>query len=257
MQLTLGFVRSASQVLLKDFDWDQNQVSTRIIDVTDLTDQGIQGLFVGETEHFGQLMGILEKEKTHSPILEAAPWNLTLDEFEKMPAFQFKELTEKVQARWQMAHNFQSLENLCAMNTHMRTLWHKDRLAFFEELWFWLKRNLAAVDLSLVFNDVVQAEVKNEEGGKEARPKLTQSLLTGRKTANFIPGGGREQELMERYLDKWNEGFEVTEWDPKKGRFVATVMLERSPIIIMGRVTALGQMQRSLLTGLFQGLQGT
>ncbi len=256
MQLTLGYVRSGSQILLKDLDWEQNQVSTRLIDATDLPDQGLQGLFVSETEHFGQLMNLLEKEKAHAPILEAGPWKLGYSDFEALPAFQFRELAEKVVGRWQAAHNFQSVEDLCAMNTHLRVLWHKDRLAFFEELWHWLKRNLGAVDLSLVFNDVVQAEAKTEEGAREVRPKLTQSLLTGRRTANFVPGGGREQALMERYLDKWNEGFEVTEWDAQKGRFVATVMLEKSPIIIMGRVLAFNQMQRSLLTGLFKGLQG-
>ena len=256
MQLTLGFVRSSSQILLKDLDWDQNQVSTRLIDATDLPDQGLQGLFLGDSEHFTQLIGLLEKEKTHAPIMEAQQFKLTYGDFEEMPAFQFRELAEKVVGRWHMHHNFQAIEELPKMVTHLRVLWHKDRLGFFEELWYWLKRNLGAVDLSLVFNDIVHTEAKTEDGQKEQKPKLTQSLLTGRRVANFISGGGREQELMDRYLDKWSEHFEVTEWDARKGRFVATVMIEKSPIIIMGRITALSQLQRSLLTGLFNGVQG-
>ena len=55
MQLTLGFVRSGSQILIKDVDCLQNQVSTRIIDATDLPDQNLQGLFVGQNDHFEQL----------------------------------------------------------------------------------------------------------------------------------------------------------------------------------------------------------
>ncbi len=255
MQLSIAFVRSPSQLLVKDLDWELTQVSSRLVDATDLPDLGLQGLFVGETEHFGQLMPLLEKEKDHVPILEAQPWQITYKDFEDMPAFQFRELAEKVVSRWHMVHNFRAVEELPAMSAHLKGLWEKDRLGFFEELWYWLKRNLGAVDLTLVFNDVVHAETKNEEGGKETKPKLTHTLLTGRRKANFVPGGASERELMERYLDKWNEGLEITEWDARKGRFVATAVLGGSPILIMGRLTSLGQLQRSLLAGLFNGLR--
>ena len=254
MQLTLGFVRSASQVLVKDLDWEQNRVETRLIDVTDLPDQNLMGLFVGQTEHFEQLLGLLEKEKRHYPIHEAQSFDLSYSLFEDMPAFQFKELANKVMNRWAFSHNYQSLEELFAFTTHMRVLWHKDRLSFHEELWAWLKRNLATVDLSIVFNDVIQTEQKNEEGQKEQKPKLTQSLLSGSKKAHFVSGGGKEAVLMEKYLDKWSAEFEVTEWDQTKARFVATVMVEKSPLILLGRVTNLTQLQRSLLAGFFKGL---
>lgn len=256
MQLTLGYVRSPSQILLKDLDFEQNKVDTRLIDVTDLPDQNLQGLFVGQTEHFEQLLSLLDKEKAHYPIIEGQTFDLGYSVFEDMPAFQFKELTEKVMARWQMSHNYKSLEELFAFTTHLRVLWHKDRLSFLEELWYWMKRNLGASELSIVFNDVIQTEQKNEEGQKEQKPKLTQSILSGSKKANFVTGGGKEQQLMEKYLDKWNEGFEVTEFDAKKARFVATVMIEKSPLIFMARTTALTQLQRSLLTALFRGIQG-
>lgn len=255
MQLTLGFVRSPSQILLKDLDWEQNKVSTRLIDVTDLPDQNLQGLFVGQSEHFEQLLGLLEKEKQHYPIHEGHTFDLSYSAFEEMSAFSFKELGVKVTNRWVLSHNYNSLEELFAFTTHMRVLWHKDRLSFHEELWAWLKRNLGAVDLSIVFNDVIQSEQKNEEGQKEQKPKLTQSLLTGTKRANFVTGGGKETVLMERYLDKWNAEFEVTEWDQPRARFVATVMVEKSPLIFMGRVATLSQLQRSLLAGFFKGLQ--
>lgn len=255
MQLSLGFVRSGSQILVKDVDCLQNQVSTRLIDATDLPDQNLLGLFVGQTEHFDQLLGLLEKEKAHYPILDSKNFDLGYTNFEEMPAFQFKELATTVAGRWQMTHNFKSLETIFQFTSHMRVLWVKDRLSFHEELWSWLKRNLAAVDVSIVFNDVVQAEQKNEDGQKEQKPKLTQSLLSGSKKANFISGGGKEQQLMDHYLDRWSDNFEITEWDQSKGRFVATVMLDRSPIIIMARMTTLTQLQRSLMAALFNGLQ--
>jgi hypothetical protein len=255
MQLTIGFVRSSSQILLKELDCQLNKLETRLIDATDLPDHNLQGLFVGQTEHFEQLLGVLEKEKSYYPILEAENFSLSYSVFEEMSAFQLKELAEKVLTQWRASHNFNSLEEIFAFSTHMRVLWHKDRMTFLEELWYWLKRNLAAVDLSIVFNDVIQAETKTEDGQKEQKPKLTQSLLTGVKKANFISGGGKEEILMEKYLDKWNEAFEVTEWDASKNRFVATVMIEKSPLIIMARLNQLTQLQRSLLTAFFKAMQ--
>jgi hypothetical protein len=256
MQLTLGFVRSPSQVLLKDLDWEQNKVSTRLIDVTDLPDQNLHGLFVGQTEHFEQLLGLLEKEKSFYPILDAANFDVNYSGFEDMPAFQFRELVTKVSNRWVLSHNYTSLEELFAFTTHLRVLWHKDRLSFHEEVWSWMRRNLATSELSIVFNDVIQSEQKNEEGQKEQKPKLTQSILSGTKKGNFVTGAGKEAALMERYLDKWNTEFEVTEWDAPKARFVATVMIDKSPLIFMARTTSLSQLQRSLMAALFKGIQG-
>ena len=255
MQLSLGFIRSNSQILIKQLDCEQNKLNDLLIDATDLADHSLQGLFISETEHFEQLLGILEKEKKFYPILDGQAQGVTYSLFEEMPAFQFKQLAEKVVSQWKSHHNFQSLEELFSFTTHMRVLWHKDRISFLEELWFYLKNNLGAVDLSIVFNDVIQAEAKNDDGQKEQKPKLTQSLLSGSKKANFVTGGGKEQLLMDRYLDKWNEQFEVTEWDTNKGRFVATVMIDKSPLIMMAHLTGLTQFQRSLLMGLFKGLQ--
>jgi hypothetical protein len=255
MQLTLGFIRSSSQVLIKELDWLQNKLDSRLIDTTDLEDYSLQGLFIGKTEHFEQLLGTLEKEKKYYPIMEAETFNLSYSVFEEMPAFQFKELSERVLMQWRGLNNFSAIEESFAFATHMRVLWHKDRMHFLEELWYWLKRNLACTELSLIFNDVIQSETKNEEGQKEAKPKLTQSLLSGSKIAHFMIGGGKEEALMSRYLDKWNAEFEVTEWDASLGRFVATVMIEKSPLMIMGRMTHLSQLQQSLLKGFFKAMQ--
>ena len=118
-----------------------------------------------------------------------------------------------------------------------------------------MKRNIGATDLSIIFNDVVNTEEKDDNNEKKERPQLTQSLLTGTKKANFITGGAKEKELMQTYLEKFHEVFEVTEFNQPKGQFVATAQIERSPIIFMARTVQLNQLQRTLLAALFNGLQ--
>jgi len=255
MIISLGFVRSNSQVLVKELDWHQNSLQSRLIDVTDLPDQNLQALLIGDNDHFGSLVSVLEKEKAFYPILDARDENLNYSAFEDMPAQQFKDAYLKFLNRWTMHQNFNSIENLYSITNHFRDLWKKDRITFFEELWFWLKRNVGSVDLTIYFNDVIKTEEKDENNEKKERPKLTQSLLTGNKKCNFHQGGFKEKELMQTYLDKFHDVFEVTEFNPTKGHFVATAQIERSPLIIMARAAQLNQLQRTLLASLFNGLQ--
>lgn len=255
MIISLGFVRSSSQVLVKELDWAQNTIQSRLIDVTDLSDQNLQGLFVEDDEHFSSLANILEKEKNFYPIIDAKDETLTFSSFEDQPPMQMRELYLKIVNRWTMFQNFNSIENLYQITNHFRELWKKDRLTFFEEFWYWMKRNLGPTDLTILFNDVIHTEEKDENNEKKDRPKLTQSLLTGTKKGNFHQGGTKEKELMQNYLDKFHEIFEVTEFNQSKGQFVATAQIDRSPIIFMARTIHLNQLQKVLLNGLFKGMQ--
>lgn len=255
MIISIGFVRSASQVLIKELDWTQNSLDSRLIDVTDLPDFNLQALFIDDNEHFNSMVGLLEKEKAFYPILDAKDESLEYTAFENLPAQAFKDLYLKVLNRWTMHQNFNSLENIWSITNHFRDLWKKDRLSYFEEMFYWIKRNIGAVDLTIIFNDVIKSEEKDENNEKKERPKLVQSLLSGTKKGNFHQGGTKEKELMQSYLDKFHDVFEITEFQATKGQFVATAQIERSPMIFMARVPQLNQLQRSLLAALFNGLQ--
>lgn len=255
MIISVGFVRSANQVLVRELNWAQNSIDSRLIDVTDLVDQNLQALFIDDNDHFNSLVGILEKEKSYYPILDARDESLSFGTFEALPAQQFRDLTLKIHNRWCMSQNFNSLENIWKITNHFRDLWKRDRITFFEEMWYWMKRNTGASDMSIIFNDVIHTEEKDENNEKKDRPKLVQSILSGTKKANFMQGGAKEKELMATYVDKFHEVFEVTEFNPTKGQFVATAQVERSPMIFMARMPQLNQLQRTLLAAVFNGLQ--
>ncbi|WPU64598.1 hypothetical protein [Peredibacter starrii] len=255
MIISLGFIRSSSQVLIKELNWLQNSLETRIIDVTDLADQNLQALFIHDNEHYSSLVSLLEKEKAFYPILDANDENLTLSSFESMPAQQFRDIYLKVLNRWTMHQNFSSIENVWKITNHFRELWKKDRITFFEEFWYWMKRNIGATEMTMLFNDVISTEEKDENNEKKERPKLTTSLLSGTKKCNFQQGAAKERELMASYIDKFHDVFEVTEFNPSKGQFVATAQIERSPIMFMARTAQLNQLQRTVLAAVFNGLQ--
>jgi len=255
MIISLGFVRSSSQVLIREFDWTQNSIENKIIDVTDLPDQNLQALYIDDNEHFNSLISILEKEKAYYPILDAKDEGLVFTAFENLPTQQFKDNYLKILNRWTLHQNFSSLENIYQGTNHFRDLWKRDRMSFFEELWYWMKRNLGATDLSIIFNDVISSEEKDENNEKKERPKLTQALLIGSKKANFITGSAKEKELMQSYLEKFHDVFEVTEFNMPKAQFVATAQIDKSPMIFMARTAQLNQLQRTLLSAIFNGLQ--
>lgn len=255
MIISVGFVRSSSQLLIRDFNWIQNSSETRIIDVTDLPDQNLQALLIDDNDHFSSLVSLLEKEKSFYPIIDAKDEGLSFSAFEGLPQQAFKDHYLKISNRWTMHQNFNSIENMYTLTNHFRDLWKRDRISFFEEMWYWLKRNLGAVDLSIVFNDVTQSQEKDENNEKKERPKLVQSILSGTKKGNFHLGTAKEKELMQSYLDKFHDVFEITEFNQQKGQFVATAQIDRSPMIIMARVPQLNQVQRTLLAGVFNGLQ--
>lgn len=255
MIISLGFVRSASQVLIKELNWEKNTLESKIIDVTDLPDMNLQGLFIEEHEHLNSMVSLLDKEKAYYPIIDAKDENVDINSFESMSAQSLKDLYQRILSRWTMHQNFSSIEDVWKLTNHFRDLWKRDRLSFFEEFWYWLKRNLGATELSIIFNDVVQSEEKDENNEKKERPKLVHSLLTGEKKANFQQGGAKEKELMQTYVEKFHEVFEITEFNGQKAQMVATAQIERSPMIIMARSTQLNQLQRTLLTAIFNGLQ--
>jgi hypothetical protein len=254
MIVSVGYLKSSSQIFILDYEWN-DKTSSRIIDVTDLVDQNLQGLYFDKIEDLNAISHMIEKEKLLYPIIDAQAENLTFSKFETLNKDEFKQLYLKLSNRWLMAQNLKTIENNFSMTNHLRDLWKKDRITFFEELWFWLKRNLGTIDLTIYFNDVIKTEEKDDNNEKKERPKLSQSYLKGEKQAHFQLGGIREKELMNSYIEKFHDIFEITEFNSDKAQFVATAQIDKSPIIIMGHCPQLNSLQRSLLLSVFSGIQ--
>jgi hypothetical protein len=253
MKISLGFVKFVGQMVVQELDLVTHELKNQLIDMSDLTDVNLQALIVGQPDQFQELHSLLVKEKDFYPIFEAKELKTTLLEFEAINAFGCRELYEKIQHRWLMMQNMQSVENLVGFHQHLSSLWSKERLTFLEELWYWLRRNLGTVELSLIFNDIEQIN----EADKTGRPKLTQAILSGGKKGHFKSASAAESEVFHQCTQNVTSHFEIVEFDSKKCRFVAVAKIQQSPIMIMGLTNNLNPLQKSLLQGLFKSLATT
>ena len=67
-----------------------------------------------------------------------------------------------------------------------------DRNAFFEELWFILKTNLATHELNIIFHDLKEPTEKQKEKG--AKSQLCYSFVSGKKTPQIFDGKEKEDD---------------------------------------------------------------
>jgi hypothetical protein len=257
LQINIAYLKNENQVNVITLDKIEETIKNITIDVSDIPDHDINLFIYDHNLNLEHISGTLEKEKSLYYITGNKDMDLNWSHLESITFQDLYELYNKLNNRWILANNINAIENMYPMITHMRSLWIKERNAFFEELWYFIKKNLATTSLNIIFNDLVNPDEKNKtkENEKEKKPELTQSFIKGTKKANFFPGEAKENHLMDQYAKDFSAIFEVTEYDQTRGQFVATCKINLSPILIMANISSLNQIQRALLSSLFTGLQ--
>lgn len=248
MKVNIGFIKSESQFLLKELGAD-SQVESRTLDTIEIKECPLNLLFFPEQTPPEGLTKTLSEEEKFYPILSAASFGLEAETFDSLDAQELADLFAKVNSRWILNNNIKTIEQIYSVISYLRDLWQSDRSAFFEELWFILKTNLASTELTAVFHDV-----KDIGGDKGEKPVLAYSYVTGEKTPQIFEGKEKEESLMKEYASEFGEHFEITEFDSNKGQLVATVKIGLSPILIMAKLSTFNQLQRSILIALFSGI---
>jgi hypothetical protein len=252
MSIIIGYITSESQVNIKELDSTTKEVTSKIVDTIELKDHPFN-LLLTPNDNLDALEKTLEQERKFYPVIEASQVNLSKEDYESLDADALTELFTKVNARWILNNNIQTIESVYSLITYLKDLYVSDRDNFFEELWFLLKTNLASSELNIVFHDLKEPTEKQKEKGE--KPKLTYSFITGKKLPNIQPATEREEMLMKEYQNEFGEVFNITEFDSNKGHLVATAKIELSPILIMAKLNSFNQLQQSILIALFSGLQ--
>lgn len=250
MKLNIGFIKSENQFLLKTIDRQSKDFESKVLDTIEIKETPLNLLFFsGENPPEGLQKTISEESKFY-PILSADSLGLEREVFDTLSFEDLGELYAKVNARWILNNNISTIEEMYGTTNHLRDLWANDRNAFFEELWFVLKQNLATAELTAIFHDV-----KESSGEKADKPSLIHSFVTGEKRPQIFEGGAKEETLMKEYENEFSEQFQITEFDSSKGLLVATIKIGLSPILIMAKLSTFNQLQGSILKGIFSGLQ--
>jgi hypothetical protein len=252
MSIKVGFVKSNSQVILKELDMTTKTVSSHLFDSVELKDKNLNFLLFNSTDDISNLQDTLTEEGKFYPITPADTLGINKENFEDLSYDDVIEVYTKVIARWILNNNIRTIESIYSTVTYLKDLWINDRNAFFEELWFILKTNLATHELTIIFNDLKQPTEKQKEKG--AKPVLCHSFVKGQKTPQIFDGSDKETKIMKDYEKDFNDIFSVTEFDSTQGHLVATARIELSPLLIMAKLSTFNQLQQSILISIFSGL---
>jgi hypothetical protein len=253
MIINAGLILNESQISVKSLNKEDNSIESKTIPFTDLNKENFNILFYADIEKLESVAQNLQSEETYYPIVDISSVDLQTSDFENSNFNDLLNAFEKINTRWVLSNNIQTIETLCAKASSLKNLWVKDRNDFFKTLWTIFKSNLAATELTILFNDLKEpTEAAMEKGEK---PTLCHSYIKGKKIAELHPGGDPEKALMKEYAGEFNSSFNITEFNVDQGQLVICSSLEKSPILFMACVPSLNQLQRSVLSGIMNGLQ--
>lgn len=253
MTIKVGFLKSESQTLVKSFDISSNEVNSYTIDSDSIKKEPLNLLFFQNNEVAQELSQYIKDEHKFYPILDSSSVGVTLESFDSLTRAELNEVFGKVNTRWLLSKNIETIESLHELITHLKDLWKNDRNAFFEELWFALRSNLGTTELNIIFNDLKMPTAAAKEKGE--KPVLCQSFVKGEKIPQIYDGTKAEEKLLSDYKNELNEVFNITEYNADQGQLVFCASIEKSPILVMAQLNSLNQLQRSIVAGIFNGLQ--
>ncbi len=252
MSIRIGFIKSAAQLVIQTLDQANKSTKSIVIDITELKEQDLSLLLFSNEDDLSSVQDILNNEGKFYPVSPAESLGLQEEMFEDLNYEELIDLYAKVNARWILNNNINTIEQIYSSVTYLKDLWINDRNAFFEELWFILKTNLATHELNIIFHDLKEPTEKQKEKG--AKSQLCYSFVSGKKTPQIFDGKEKEAKIMQDYEKDFIDQFNITEFDSNKGQLVATARIELSPILIMAKLNTFNQLQQSIITGLFAGI---
>lgn len=247
MDIAIGFAKSEAEVLVQQIDLINKTNTYKIIDANSAKEEALNTLISPSADWIKTME--LDQEQDLYPILESNQAGFDFEKFEQADADSLSRFYQKQVGAWVLKKNLDLIEGMFTTTNRLRSLWTGDRLAFFEDLWTLLKKNLGTTELSLLFNDIEEIQGKDET----KKQKLVQSVLTGKKTPEFKKANEHEIALMGEF--KNTETFTIHTLNLDKNEFVATVMIDKSPILMMAKIPSFNEIQKALLNGIFKGLE--
>lgn len=248
MNFTLGLVKSKNQISVHHFDRKNQTVTSKTIDVVDFEQENFQILFYDPSLEADEVLTYLKKQQQYYPIVSAGVLDLTADYFENLNFNDGFALTKSFMAKWLLKTNLNTLSEIFELTSHLKTVWKGDRYAFFHELWYVLRNNLATPEVKIIFHDVIE---KKDEHDKD---KLIFSSLSAGIRPEIKPMSGPEQALYQKYEKQCSETFTVAECYPEKGDLLLLCMIDKSPIIIMAKFFEFNPLQQTLLSTLMKNI---
>ena len=245
MDFSLAYVKSKKQFALKNFT-PSSIKNEKWIDWKEIASHPIQAIiFSDELKSDQEFMDKIQQESHYLAVRSNTDLKLSFEQFQNLDHPRAQEILRQIQEGQVIKANLALLEELFDTLKHLKELYPDDRMSFFEELWFVLKKNLGAKDLRLVYNDIPEKE-KNS---------LVQVQVEGSRHPSSTSGDKFAKILMKEYLKYLGPNFEIIEYNQEHHQLAAVASIDQSPLIIMAQVFFISPLQKALLKSLFNGLQ--
>jgi hypothetical protein len=240
-----ALLTSADNLIVAQISQDAS-IEYKKMTFDDFESDSIDILFIGELED--ELLNQVAKYMHQFPIMPQSKTDITEENFVQLSFEQAQNLHMQIFDSWIINNNVSLIEELYVVTDNLKKLWHSDRVTFFEEFWYLVKRNLGSKELTLIFNDIEKSENPN------VKDKLTQSKITGRNISNFEKGAEIEQKLMDHYKANFSSYLELLDFNQEKSELVLTAQIANSPVLIMAKTPNVNQLQITLLKTLIEGI---
>ncbi|EQC47139.1 hypothetical protein [Bacteriovorax sp. Seq25_V] len=249
MILQLGHLKNSKQLVIRTLNFGDKSSSSKVVSLETIQSEVLSCLFIDKSllEDESIKESLLENAKFY-PIREAGEAGVDNDNFEKMSFDQLVTIFNKVNQTWTLQNNISLLENMHTVIDHLNALWPNDRTTYFEEFWFLIKKNLGALSLRVIYNDL------KKMGKNDDKNTLIQVSIEGDRNPNPVEGGDLEKSLMENYQEEFALHFNMVEYVASKGQLVIAGNIKNSPYIIMANITEISRLQQSVLQNFITAL---
>lgn len=243
----LAMTRNEDQVVVLSCEEGKNP-SSKIMDHADIRSENLQGLVFLNSLKSEDLINQLENETKFYPIRSSDDLKISIDAFEKLNLEEAKILFEKLQDPWVLQNNITAIEELFRAKNHLNNLWPNDRTGFFEEFWFFLRTQLGAKEISIIYNDMIKATKDGEKN------RLIKVKVTGTRIPEPQNPSDGDELVYKNYEKEMTHVLEITEYNKEKGHLVLAGTLKKSPVLIMIQTYKLSRLQKAILSSLIDGL---
>ncbi|MCR9203497.1 MAG: hypothetical protein NXH75_02900 [Halobacteriovoraceae bacterium] len=247
MNLSLAFVKNESQVLFQSFKEEGSKA--QIFDLEDLSEHTPQTILVPESlSQSSEVQEKLAKTSRYAPIKILKSQTIDSEAFDKITFDEALNMTKEIYQTWSLKKNLNLIENMFEYLEQLQNLFPNDRTAYFEELWHILRSNLAATEMTLVYNHMKKAEKEGEKN------KLIRVVIEGQSKPNPTENTELGDALFKNYEGKFNHPLELYSRNEETGEIVFLAKVKESPVIIMAKNFECTALQLAALNCLFEGL---
>jgi uncharacterized pyridoxamine 5'-phosphate oxidase family protein len=248
MEFALAFTKNRDQLILKTFNLKDQSTESKILNFDDAKAFGLQGLIYDPEIPGEDFMGIIESELKFYPIRAKSDFSLSPDSFADLNCDEGKKIFDRLRDNWVLQNNLSLVEEIFKTRSHLLSLYPNDRSSFFEELWFILKSNLGALEINMIYNDLIKGKTENEKN------KLVKVKVIGDRYPELTSVDEADEAVLKSYEKDFGNIFEITDFNKEKGHLVICASIKKSPVFIMASVSQLTRIQKAVLASLFEGL---